>query len=126
MNAYSAELDNLAYNYAEQERKLKKLQETEKNIEEENLLLIKENQKRLNAQINRDENGNRVNSQTLVKILNQVRPQDFADDGIFARYMKNKVFRKEKLSMLQDLHEAKKWHQLDLAQKHAQEEIMEL
>ena len=43
MNAYSAELDNLAYNYAEQERKLKKLQETEKNIEEENLLLIKEN-----------------------------------------------------------------------------------
>jgi hypothetical protein len=43
INAYSAELDNLAFNYTEQEEKLKKSQETQKNIEEENLLLVKEN-----------------------------------------------------------------------------------
>ena len=50
--------------------------------------------------------------------MNEVRPQDFADDGIFARYMKNKVFRKMHLQVLQDKIETERQVKLDAALKH--------
>ena len=49
INAHTAELDNLAYNYSEQEKKQRKLKKIQEHLQEENLLLVKENEKRLKA-----------------------------------------------------------------------------
>lgn len=64
-----------------------------------------------------DESGKRVEPNSLNKIMNKVRPDDFGEPDTYIKYLNNRVFKKLHLQALSELKHQKYEENLTEAKK---------